>query len=261
MIRPERSRYLQSLADELEAQANRIRNLIGDKHWATDGAYKEHLLGGVIRRHCPSGLVVARGFVVSDIDASVISREQDLLVIDNTREAPLFYEAGIVVSFPRNVVAAISVKSALGKGEVDDVVSTLNSLRTAAAHPSLEPSHIWCGAYSYTAATNPTKTYEHIANAIQDAPVVDRRPSRDVRPLGPDCIVAGSDQLWAVDPAVEDSRAITIRGFLCDGLSSAFFLGQLLSHISSLRDHTESDFARLLSSAQPIEPAQFVVQV
>ena len=171
MVRPERSRYLQSLAEELSAPANRIRNLIGDRHWPTDGAYKEHLLGSVIRRHCPDGLTVARGFVVSDLDQTVVSREQDLLLVDTTREAPLFYEAGVIVSFPRNVVGAISVKSSPNKGEVEDVVSTLNSLRTAAAHPNLEPSHIWCGAYVFSAPKTSARMYKYIADGIRSAPI------------------------------------------------------------------------------------------
>lgn len=259
-MRPERSRYLQSLADELSAPANRIRNLIGDKHWPTDGAYKEHLLAGVIRRHCPAALIVARGFVVSDIDPAIVSREQDLLLVDTTREAPLFYEAGVVVSFPRNVIAAISVKSSPRKSEVQDVVSTLNSLRTAAAHPSLEPSHIWCGAYIYGSPKTSATMYKQIADAIRSAPVTYRRPFRDVRPIGPDCVVVGPDLIWTLNAATADNAPVAIRGYSCAGLSTAFFLGQLLNHVSSLRDHSESDFSSLLTSAQALTPAEYVLQ-
>ena len=260
-VPPDRSRYLHSLADELNAPANRIRNLIGGKHWPTDGAYKEYLLANVIRRHCPSALIVARGFVVSDVDPTVVSREQDLLIIDITREAPLFYEAGIVVTFPRHVVGAISVKSAVNKAEVEDVISVLNSLRTAADHPSLEPSTIWCGAYAYSPPNNAAKVYEHIAGALRSSPVTYRRPQRTVRPVGPDCIVAGPDLLWTIDHERGDNNEVAIRGYSCDGLSAAFLLGQLLNHISSLRDRSESDFGSLLSSAISLDPAEHIAHM
>src|SRR4051794_17511886 len=41
---PNRQRYLVSLAEELYAQANRVRDLIGDAHWLSDGHHKEYLL-------------------------------------------------------------------------------------------------------------------------------------------------------------------------------------------------------------------------
>ena len=259
-MKPDRSRYLQSLADELRAPASRIRDLIGDKHWPTDGAYKEQLLAEVVRRHCPSGTLVARGFVISDIDPSVVSREQDLLLVDISREAPLFSEAGIVVAFPRNVLASISVKSSLRKDALVDVVSTLSSLRTAAAHPSLDPADIWCGGYAYEAEVSAATTYEHIAEAVRASRVVYRNPSPQIVPVGPDCIVAGEDLLWTLDRTNGDGPAV-IRGFSCEGLAFAFFLGQLVNHLSHLRDKSDSDFSSLLYTATPTQPPEHRFQL
>ena len=84
-ITPER--YLRSLADELRAQSQRVRDLIGDAHWLTDGFHKEFLLAEIIRRHLPGSHIAGRGFVVSPSHLEVRSREQDILVVDTSCEA------------------------------------------------------------------------------------------------------------------------------------------------------------------------------
>jgi hypothetical protein len=83
---------------------------------------------------------------------------------------------------------------------------------------------------------------------------------RDVRPVGPDCVVSGPDLIWTLNPATADNLAATIRRYSCGGLATAFFLGQLINHVVSLRDHSESDFSTLLTSAQSLVPAEYVVQ-
>ena len=47
--------YHKSIARELEATKDRIRQLIGDKHWLTDGEHKEAVLRRVLMT-CPHGL-------------------------------------------------------------------------------------------------------------------------------------------------------------------------------------------------------------
>ena len=69
-----RTRYLTSLAFELKAQSQRVRDLIGTKHWLSDGYHKEELLRSVLRRHSPSAVTWTRGFVTSPTEAQSCSR-------------------------------------------------------------------------------------------------------------------------------------------------------------------------------------------
>ena len=75
-------KYLSSLAKELSSSSDRVRDLIGNAHWLTDGHHKEHLLRSVLARHLPSGMVAARGFVLDPSSEGVCSTEQDILVVD-----------------------------------------------------------------------------------------------------------------------------------------------------------------------------------
>jgi len=72
---PNRNRYLASLSAELRAQATRVRDLIGDRHWLSDGHHKEYLLKDMLARHVPSSVAVSRGFVTHPNRADLVSRE------------------------------------------------------------------------------------------------------------------------------------------------------------------------------------------
>src|SRR5689334_16926955 len=127
-IEPDRTAYFKSLADELLSQANRMRNLIGDKHWLTDGHHKEYLLTTLLERHLPSGMLASRGFVVDPRFTELCSREQDILIVDTSLQGPLFNQGGTVIALPRSVVGAISVKSTLTTKSLEDTIENQNSV-------------------------------------------------------------------------------------------------------------------------------------
>lgn len=102
-------RYWQSLGKDLEATKDRVRNLIGDRHWLTEGTYKEIILRNAIERHLPESLRVCTGFVCSDDD---ISTQIDLLIIDKSAFT-LFKEGGLTIVTKSAVRAIIEVKTAL----------------------------------------------------------------------------------------------------------------------------------------------------
>lgn len=56
--------YYRSLSQELDALKGRVRYLIEDHHWLTDGEWKESVLRAVLRRHLPATVGVGRGFIV-----------------------------------------------------------------------------------------------------------------------------------------------------------------------------------------------------
>lgn len=125
--------YFKSLGAELEAQALRVRQLIGSAHWGHDGRHKELLLQNLIRRHCPSTVLVSTGFVVSPATLNIRSLEQDILIIDTSVEAPLFHQGHLAITFPQALIAAISVKSTMDDETVKDVITEITT-RSQAGH-------------------------------------------------------------------------------------------------------------------------------
>lgn len=143
-IEPSREAYLRSISMELQSRASRIRHLIGDSHFLTDGHHKEYLLHGVLGRFLPEGVVCSRGFVVRDQNLEFRSKEQDLLIVDVRRSAPLFFESGVLVTFPENVVASISVKSTLDSTNLKDALVGLGSI------PRIDSSfQPWLGVFAF----------------------------------------------------------------------------------------------------------------
>ncbi len=241
MVKANRERYLRSLADELSAQSQRVRNLIGDTHWLTDGAHKEFLLAEVIRRHVPGSHAVGRGFLISPLQPDICSREQDILIVDTSTEAPVFEQGGVIVSFPNTVRAAISVKTRLGKAELDDSTSTLGSARDVAVHAGVDAAQIWCGAFHYYPSDavehSPTIAYAYAEEALQaQYSAVDFGDRRG----GPDIIATAHNLAYRL---YRNSNSAKIVGFDCSGLASALFLAHLLDHLATARGLVRSTFA------------------
>ncbi|MBN1612574.1 MAG: hypothetical protein JW940_38445, partial [Polyangiaceae bacterium] len=208
-----RARYLRSLADELVSQASRVRDLIGDRHWLSDGAHKEELLRAVLRRHSPSGVEWTRGFVVSPTE-DACSSEQDILAVDTTLEAPLFHQSNLAIVFPRAVLAAISVKTTFRKDELVDAVAGLSTLRNVAHVTAAQPT--WCGVYFYHADSraDAPAAYRWLEDALRRAPV--QRPALDASDqaaLGPDAVGVGRDQLFLLNYEEGESDSCRVRGF------------------------------------------------
>lgn len=143
-IEPNCESYLRSISAELQSTAHRIRYLIGDAHFLSDGHHKEYVLRSVLKRFLPCGLICARGFVVRDHNLHFVSTEQDILIVDVRKCAPLFYESDVVVSFPENIKAAISVKTTLDSSNLRDALQGLATI------PQIDnPRQPWKGIFAY----------------------------------------------------------------------------------------------------------------
>lgn len=102
--------YFESLAQELGALKKRVRFLIADRHWQTDGEWKESVLRQVLRRHLPDHAVVGRGFVV---DGEAATHQIDILIHDGAKPV-LFRDGDLVFVTPDAVLGIIEVKSRVG---------------------------------------------------------------------------------------------------------------------------------------------------
>ena len=218
------------MANELTAQADRVRDLIGDKHWLSDGHHKEALLIGLIERHLPSGILAGRGFVVSPQASRECSKEQDILLVHVSREAPILNQAGLIVAFPDSVVAAVSVKTMFRRDTVLDTVEGLRSLSDVVGSARNEHD-VWLGSYFYEVddpvMKDPTKGYDFISDALASAGPTDER-------FLPQVFATSRSLAYRVIPEfpLEGAR---VRGFECHGNATAAFLACLLDAVSEHR--------------------------
>jgi len=100
--------YLESWSEELTAKANRVRQLIGNKHWLTDGHHKEVIVREFLCRYLPTTLEIGSGFIKYPKGCST---EIDVLISDYSRHPAFFNEGGIQILPPSSVVAYIEMKS------------------------------------------------------------------------------------------------------------------------------------------------------
>src|ERR1700687_3539645 len=170
-----RTAFLHSLGQELQCQSRRIRDLIGDAHWLTDGHHKEYLLRGLLRRNLPTTFVLERGFTVSTIDSQSCSKEQDILILECSRDAPLFNEGGVVVTFPGLLLGAISVKTTMSASTISNSIEGLNSVRSIATSSGIDPRTVWCAAFFYEVEAaleqDPSRIGRILSKAMNDFPV------------------------------------------------------------------------------------------
>jgi len=113
--------HYRSLADELWALQNRVRNFINESHWLTDGEWKESVLRNILIRHMPSNVNVGRGFVVTPDSCS---SQIDILIYDSS--IPTLYKEGdLVFVTADSVKAIIEVKSSINHNKMSQALQKL----------------------------------------------------------------------------------------------------------------------------------------
>ena len=153
--------YFRDLSKELRAVQNRIRNLIGNVHWPSDGAWKESVLRTVLRRYLPPSFTVGSGFI---LNAEGVSTQIDILVCDDS--APILFRDGdFLISTADCVRAAVEVKTQLTAPKLEEALHKLSDVSVLIRHRCVHP-HPFLGLFCYEPATvEPTA----ILNALQDA--------------------------------------------------------------------------------------------
>lgn len=112
--------YHKSIASELRAVKDRIRNLIGGRHWQSDGEHKEAVLRRVLRSHLAQSLEVGRGFVCAEHDTST----QIDILITRRNKPTLFREGETLLVTPDAVACLIEVKTRIDDN-LENVLSKL----------------------------------------------------------------------------------------------------------------------------------------
>lgn len=115
---------LESWEEELQSRAKRVRRLIGDRHWLSDGTHKESLVTEFLKRHLPSDLSFSKGFIVTGDSHEKPSKEIDILIASYLVDSPWFSEGDLAIVPPRSCLAQIHVKTEFDVPELTDVFSS-----------------------------------------------------------------------------------------------------------------------------------------
>lgn len=249
MVKPDTPRNLASIGQELSVQSQRVRDLIGDSHWFLDGQHREFLLLALLRRHAPAGVIATRGFVVAGEQKHERSKEQDILLIDETTEAPLFNQGGLVVSSPRPILGAVSVKTMLSREEFVDAHNGLESLRAVyRAQGMPEP---WCASFFYEASPevrrNPSLVYDYLASLLPTAP---QRSEKET--YGAELVCTADDLVFKcgwIQSEYGDSLNYQASGYSCRGMAAGILLAHVSDAISAMRKNGRTSFSEFTTTA------------
>lgn len=122
---PDELDYFRSITMELQALKNRVRHFIGNRHWLTDGEWKESVLRAVLRRHLPQSMGVGSGFVITPQGPST---QIDILIYDRTK--PVLYQDGDLLIVTADLcLGIIEVKTHVEPAELRDALQKLADCR------------------------------------------------------------------------------------------------------------------------------------
>ncbi|MEF8707898.1 MAG: DUF6602 domain-containing protein [Candidatus Accumulibacter propinquus] len=226
-MRPNVSAYLESWGLELAARQNRVRHLIGDAHWLTDGHHKEAILRDFLSRHLPQECECSTGFVRSSNAEIRCSPEVDILLFSRRVHVPYFSEGGVSIIDPSSLLATIEVKSNFSKKPLADAINNVKITRRIAVGGMHSSPDLWSGIFFYDMPEG--RTVESAVDTLGEEFKSQISPS-DNKFLLPTCVVLGQNSV--VFPSIKDD-AIRIRAFDGNGLAFASAICDLLAAVTS----------------------------
>jgi hypothetical protein len=159
--------YLNSWTSELYSRADRVRQLIGDAHWLSDGHHKESIIREFLVRHLPHVLSVHRGFVKTVGGENSCSPENDILVSDFSSHPPYFFEGDLQIVPPSSVIASLEIKSTFNKSTISDALSNVLATRGLLKF-SANFDQTWSGIYFFHNDRTVESFHETLAAAISE---------------------------------------------------------------------------------------------
>lgn len=223
--------YYRSLHTELNGLRNRVRFLIGNAHWPTDGGWKESVLRAVLRRMIGGAVDIGHGFFVTE---EGISPQIDVLAWRS--DAPVLFRDGDLVILPAHAVrAVIQVKTKLTTQTLAAGVDNLN--RACAVLPSRGIAVTGLFAYETDFPSN-----EPILQYLRDY------ASASTQLI--DLVCHGSDHFiryWPHDPEFPGKHVVYEKwhSYQMPELAYGYFISNIISHLAP------SEFP---SSGEPFYP-------
>jgi len=217
--------FQKSITEELNVVKNRVRNLIGSRHWAEEGRYKEAILKNILRKFLPSNISIGTGFIVNANDPNNISKQIDIIVYDNAYPV-LFCEGDFIITTMENVKGIVEVKSSIGRGNntFQSVVQHFDeTLQPILIQNAFENRELFLGIFSFEFNGN-------IASDQIDDTL--RQSAKKVNhiSLGKDYFIRKwrSQDANRLDPPVTDCNNDFYNIYKISNLSFSYFIANLI---------------------------------
>jgi hypothetical protein len=216
------------------ARASRVRALIGDAHWLTDGSHKERLVSGFLEPRLPAGTQLGHGFAL-DLKSNSCSREIDIFVRDQSHSPPFFDEGHVNICDAASVIAFLEVKSTFDASSLADALGAVIATQSVIGK-SRKAETVW-RAICFSSC-DPNKNLESIADTIIFQLKKLREVSGDKNPFSlavlPTCIVC-LENFCAFLSGRDNGSGGRLRLFKLEKMSFAAAVSDLLSHLYTLK--------------------------
>lgn len=209
--------YHKSVAGELRMVKDRVRQLIGDAHWQTEGEHKEAVLRKILRSHAAGSLQFGRGFVCGN---GHTSSQIDILVTQRDRPT-LFREGETLLVTPEAVSAVIEVKTSIDAGVRDELNKLADNVEMVR---SIGNPQCVAGLFVYDADQR-RHAADLILRAVQEASRGTTTRVINWIAVGPDLFIRYWPEGRAVNSAVADG---VWHGYTLQHLAHAYFVSNVV---------------------------------
>jgi len=242
-IRQDFLSYQESINKEIQIAKDRVRNLIGQKHWQTDGEHKEEIVRSVLRVHLPETTRIGKGFVCfppssynSPANEGSSSGQIDILI--TSKDAPTLYKQGDLVFVTADAVRAIiEIKTELrtgnGKQSARKVLKKLVDEAERIRKRAGMDKNFWVGLFAYNEGAI---SYSDLLGAISSAAHGD--PNRVVNfvCLGPNTFI----RYWKDGKIVNGPQDGPVwHLYDLKNLAATYFINNFVFEISSRIPHDQ----------------------
>lgn len=213
----DREAYFKALGQELAALKGRVRDLMDDPHWLTDGEWKESVLRSVLRRHLPPTALVGRGFVISE---GFASHQLDVLIHDASR--PVLHKDGdLVFVTPDAVLGIIEVKSRVTREKHKEALEKLCS--DIAAIRGHAPGRAFAGFFAFESRIHDVDTI--LVDTA--AAATTQKALLDFGAYGGSAFL----RYWNLDPLTETEFYHRWHAYKLPGMAAGYFIHNVIEAI------------------------------
>lgn len=222
--------YHKSIGFELKSSKDRIRDLIGNAHWLTDGEHKESILRKVISNFSPETFRVGQGFVCypdSQPPNTKSSTQIDVLITSKSQPT-LYKDSDLHLVTPDTVYAIVEVKTELQQGEsLRNVLRKLSSEARRIRTNSRSSIPCWAGLFVYDSGNIGD---ENLLGTLQEI-------TEDISATI-NCVAIGNQlfaRFWPEGhPGSGLENGPMWHSYELDNLAQPYFISNLISHLSPL---------------------------
>jgi len=220
--------YHKSIGFELNSSKDRIRDLIGNAHWLTDGEHKESILRKVISSFAPETFRIGQGFVCypdSQPPSTKSSTQIDILITSKFHPT-LYKDSDLHLVTPDTVHAIAEVKTELQQGEnLRGVLRKLSSEVKRIRTNSRNVVPCWAGLFVYDAGNIGD---ENLLKALQEI-------TEDLHSTI-NCVAIGRQlfaRFWPLGHPDSGLENVPMwHSYELDNLAQPYFISNLISHLS-----------------------------